>query len=49
MLREEDKGDGSAVKTQVEELSEKVRKLEDQLQKVAAKVEPAVEEEKKEE
>jgi HEAT repeat protein len=48
-LRDEDKSDGSAVKKQVEELSEKVRKLEDQLQKVAAKVEPAVEEGEKEE
>jgi aminopeptidase N len=48
-LRDEDKSDGSAVKKQVEELSEKVRKLEDQIQKVAAKVDPAVEVDKKEE
>ena len=40
-LRAEDKVDGSAVKKQVEELQEKVRKLEDQLQKLQAKVEPA--------
>jgi predicted ATP-grasp superfamily ATP-dependent carboligase len=40
-LRAEDKLDGSALQKQVEELREKMRKLEDQLQKVAAKVEPA--------
>lgn len=37
-LRQADKSDGSAVKKQVEDLEEKVRKLQDQLQKVAAKV-----------
>lgn len=42
-LRDEDKVDGSSIKKQVEELVEKVRKLEDQLQTVAAKVEPAEE------
>jgi aminopeptidase N len=40
-LRAEDKLDSSALQKQVEELREKMRKLEDQLQKVAAKVEPA--------
>ena len=40
-LRDKDKSDGSAVKKQIEDLSEKVRKLEDQLQSIAAKVEPA--------
>jgi aminopeptidase N len=40
-LRAEDKVDGSAVKKQVEELQEKMRKLEDQVQKLQAKLEPA--------
>jgi aminopeptidase N len=40
-LREADKTDGSALKKQVEDLREKVRKLEGELQKLAAKVEPA--------
>jgi aminopeptidase N len=40
-LRQEDKVDGSALKKQVEELEEKVRKLDDQLQQLEAKVEPA--------
>jgi aminopeptidase N len=40
-LRDEDKSDGSALKKQVEDLGEKVRKLEDQLQKLQARVEPA--------
>ncbi len=48
-LRDEDKSDGSAVKKQVEELNEKVRKLEDQLQQIAAKVEPTSEEDEKKE
>jgi aminopeptidase N len=47
-LKDEDKTDGSAVKKQVEDLDEKVRKLEEQLQKIAAKVEPASEEGDKE-
>ena len=42
-LQDEDKVDGSSLKKQVEELVEKVRKLEDQIQTVAAKVEPAEE------
>jgi HEAT repeat protein len=37
-LRGEDKRDGSAVKKQVEDLNEKVRKLEDQLQRLEAQV-----------
>jgi aminopeptidase N len=40
-LRAEDMVDGSAVKKQVEELQEKMRKLDEQLQKLQAKVEPA--------
>jgi aminopeptidase N len=43
-LRDEDKSDGSAVKKQVEDLNEKVRKLEEQLQKLEARVIPADEE-----
>jgi aminopeptidase N len=39
-VREEDKTDGSALKKQVEELREKVRKLDDQLQHLEARVEP---------
>jgi hypothetical protein len=39
-LRAEDKLDGSALKKQVEDLRDKLRKLEDQFQKVQAKVEP---------
>ncbi len=37
-LRSEDKVDGSAVKKQVEELQEKIRKLEDYVQKLAAQM-----------
>jgi aminopeptidase N len=37
-LRDEDKLDGSALKKQVEELRDKVRQLEDQLQKVEARL-----------
>jgi len=37
-LRNEDKLDGSALKKQVEELREKVRKLEDQLQKMQTRL-----------
>jgi aminopeptidase N len=48
-LKDEDKTDGSAVKKQVEDLNEKVRKLEDQLQNIAAKVETASEEGEKNE
>ena len=48
-LRDEDKSDGSAVKKQIEELTEKVRKLEDQLQSIAAKVEPASDDDDKKE
>jgi aminopeptidase N len=40
-LRQEDKTDGSALKKQVEELDAKVRKLEDQLHRLAAQVEAA--------
>lgn len=40
-LRQEDKVDGSALKKQVEELDAKVRRLEDQLHKLAAQVEAA--------
>lgn len=40
-LRQIDKTDGSALKKQVEDLQVKVRRLEDELQKLAAKIEPA--------
>ena len=43
-IREDDKVDGSPLKKQVEDLNEKVRKLEDQLQKLEARVLPAGEE-----
>jgi hypothetical protein len=39
-LRDADKSDGSAVKKQVEDMQEKVRKLEEQLQRLKAKVDP---------
>jgi aminopeptidase N len=39
-LRSEDKEDGSAVKKDVERLNDKVRRLEEQLQKLAARLEP---------
>jgi len=39
-LRQEDKLDGSAIKKQVEDLQEKLRKLEDQVQQLEAKIEP---------
>ncbi len=37
-LREEDKVDGSALKKQVEDLHDKVRKLEDQLQRLESRL-----------
>ncbi len=37
-LRSEDKSDGSAIKKQVEDLNDKVRKFEDQLQRLEAQV-----------
>ncbi|MGH2536487.1 MAG: M1 family aminopeptidase [Candidatus Promineifilaceae bacterium] len=40
-LRESDKSDGSALKKQVEDLRDKVRKLEEQLQKLEGRIEPA--------
>ena len=43
-LRHEDKADGSALKKQVEDLQEKVRKMEDLLQKLEAKLESTDEE-----
>ncbi|MFN2189879.1 MAG: hypothetical protein ACK2T3_14030, partial [Candidatus Promineifilaceae bacterium] len=47
-LRDSDKSDGSAVKKQVEDLDEKMRKLQDKVQQLEAKIEPPAEEEKKE-
>ena len=40
-LRNTDKVDGSALKKQVEELRETIRKLENRVDKLAAKSEPA--------
>jgi aminopeptidase N len=40
-LRSEDKLDGSALKKQVDDLTDKVRKLEDQVQRLLARVEPS--------
>lgn len=40
-LRQEDKVDGSAVKKEVEELRDKLRKLEDQIQTLSARLDAA--------
>jgi len=40
-MQDEDRSDGSAVKKQLEDLTEKLRKLEDTVQKLEAKLEPA--------